>query len=226
MSEVSPLATRQNVVRRCLLLDSANVADVLDEHGLPTQTLSADFRPVSGARLAGFAFTLTGSTEVEQPGKDALKMEACSKVSPHEVTVWSGGGGGGAFLGELMAVGLREQGSEGAIVEGAVRDRKWLTAMGFPVFATQVVPAQSAGRCRVVAYAEPVLLPGAGDQRVRVDPGDLLFGDEDGVVVVPGGLVEEVLVDVEHLTREEERIRSALQGGLTLRQCLEEHGKV
>jgi len=213
-------------MERYRLVDSANVADVLDALGFHDQALDAAFARVSGAGFAGFAFTLQGESGDLPRVKDELKFEACSTVGPGEVTVWAGGSAGGCYLGELIAVGLRERGCQGAVVEGAVRDVRWLESAGFPVVATGRNPVQSMGHCRVVAYQVPILLPGTGGRDVRVHPGDLVRADEDGVVVVPAALVEQVLVEAERLTEQEHEIRAALAQGLSLAECQARHGKV
>lgn len=142
------------------------------------------------------------------------------------MTVWAGGGAGGAFLGELIAARLAEKGCSGALVEGAVRDVRWLRQMGFTAYSTEVSPVQSSGHCRIVAYQEPLQLPAAGGGLVKVEPGDFVLGDDDGVVVVPGDRVVEVLVEVEHLTERESAIREAMAGGLTLAESAARFGKL
>jgi 4-hydroxy-4-methyl-2-oxoglutarate aldolase len=222
----SVLVDRAALVERYRVVDSANIADVLDALGFHDQALGAAFGPVSGAGFAGFAFTLQGESGDLPRTKDELKFEACSSVGRGEVTVWAGGSAGGCYLGELIAVGLRERGCEGAVVEGAVRDVRWLEAAGFPVVATGRNPVQSMGHCRVVAYQTPILLPGAAGRDVEVHPGDLVRADEDGVVIVPAAVVEQVLEEAERLTDHEHEIRASLAEGLSLAECLARHGKV
>lgn len=219
-------ATRREIRERFLVTDTANVADVLDALGLREQALDTRFRPLSGTRVAGWAFTLLGSDVDVPPGKDALKFEACSQVGPDEVTVWAGSESGACFLGELIAVGLTERGCVGAIVHGGTRDLRWLDQHGFPVFGTYRSPLQSAGRWSVRAYQVDVRLPGATGGEVVVSPGDFVLGDEDGCIVVPSGVVEEVLVETERLTRHEIGIREALASGMSLAECLATYGKV
>jgi regulator of RNase E activity RraA len=217
---------RTSIRERFLAVDTSNVADVLDDLGMPHQGLSPDFRPESGTRLAGWAYTIRGQMAPYSGGGDPLKMEACAGIGPDEVSVWSGNGEGICYFGELIALGMAERGSVGAVVDGGVRDLRWLREHGFPVFATYRTPIQSIGRWRVTGWQEPVYVAGATSSRVTVRPGDFVLGDEDGCLVVPGDHVEEVLEAAEGLTRTEVAVREALRAGSSLAECLERFGHV
>jgi 4-hydroxy-4-methyl-2-oxoglutarate aldolase len=217
---------RSSIRERFLQVDTSNVADVLDDLGLPHQGLSPDFRPESGTRLAGWAYTIRGQMAPYSGSGDPLKMEACAGIGPDEISVWSGDGQGVCYFGELIALGMAERGSVGAVVDGGVRDLRWLREHQFPVFATYRTPIQSIGRWRVTAWQEPVYLAGATSQRVVVRPGDFLLADEDGCLVVPGDRIEEVLEAAEGLTRTEVAVREALRSGSSLSECLERFGHV
>jgi 4-hydroxy-4-methyl-2-oxoglutarate aldolase len=212
--------------RRFARIDTANVADVLDKRGLTQQGLSADFRPESGERLAGWAYTIIGQLAPFDGDGDPQKMEACQGIGPDEVSVWSGDGEGVCYFGELIALGMAERGSVGALVDGGVRDIKWLREHGFPVFATYRTPVQSIGRWQVRAAQQPAYLAGATSQRVTVHPGDFVLCDQDGGVVIPGDVVDEVLAEAERLTETEIAIRQALREGMSLAECLQKYGHV
>jgi regulator of RNase E activity RraA len=122
-----------------------------------------------------------------------------------DVAVWGG----------LMTAGAVVNGMEGAVLDGGVRDIEEIERdFGFPVFARSICPATTVGRFKTVAANEPVIV---GD--VTVNPGDLIVGDRDGVVVVPANLVEAVLKeaqDIESREREQTRLiretKSLLKG--------------
>jgi 4-hydroxy-4-methyl-2-oxoglutarate aldolase len=211
---------------RFLAVDTSNVADALDELGYSDQGLAAEFAALSGERLAGWAFTIAGAMIPYQGSGDPAKMEACSRVGPGEVTVWAGDGEGVCYFGELIALGLAERGSVGALVDGGVRDLKWLRDSGFPVFGRYRTPVQSIGRWRVTGSGQPVSLRGATTSRVTVRPGDFVLADADGAIIVPAEVVEATLERAEHLTRTEVKIREALARGLSLQECLEKFGHV
>ncbi|AYA26487.1 RraA family protein [Rhodococcus rhodochrous] len=212
--------------QRYLAVDTANVADVLDTLGLTNQGLAAEFAAVSGTRLAGWAYTIAGRMQYYEGGGDPMKMEACNGIGPDEISVWSGNGEGICYFGELIAVGMKEQGSVGALVDGGVRDVRWLNEHEIPVFARYHTSVQSIGRWQVTSYQESVSLRGATSTWVTVDPGDFVVADEDGAVVIPQQYIGRVLEEAERLTATEVKIREALAAGDSLSECLAKFGHV
>ncbi|MCZ3378412.1 RraA family protein [Rhizobium sp. AG207R] len=202
--------------------------DALDMINRPDQALHADFRPYpgDGGKVAGFAYTIRGQMSPYEGTGDAKKMEACQGISSDEVSVWSGDGQGICYFGELIGLGMKERGSVGAIVDGGIRDVRWLGQHKFPVFARYRTPTQSIGRWRVTAHQIPVYMRGATSEFVIVNPGDFLLGDDDGLVVVPADCLDEVLAKAEELTQKEILIRAELEKGLSLADALAKYGHV
>lgn len=217
---------REVLRMRYLEVDTANVADILDSRGHPDQALAADFAPRSGSRLAGWAYTINGEMSPGDEPTDPDKITACAGVGPGEITVWSGNGDGVCYFGELIALGMQQRGCAGAIVEGGIRDIAWLERAGFPVFATYRTPVQSIGRWHVTGHQRPVYLPGATVRRVTVRPGDFVLADEDGAIVIPSALCEEVLAEAERVTERERELRAALESGLSLRDTVDRYGPI
>src|SRR3984957_17566120 len=219
---------RDEIRKRFLNVDTSNVADVLDQMGMLDQGLSAEFRPFPAAagKLAGWAYTIRGQMVPYEGSGDAAKMEACQGVGPDEISVWSGDGAGICYFGELIALGMKERGCVGALVDGGIRDVRWLGEHKFPVYARYRTPVQSIGRWRVTGSQEQIYLRGATSERVGVHPGDFVLCDEDGGIVIPARYVTEVLDRSEELTRKEALIREAIARGMTLRQALDEFGHV
>ncbi|KAF1042062.1 RraA family protein [Xylophilus sp.] len=222
------LKTREAIRQRFLAVDTANVADVLDTLGYLDQGLAHDFAPYPGGavRLAGWAYTIRGQMTPYALGGDAAKMRACQGLSPGEVSVWSGDGKGICYFGELIAIGMKECGCAGSLVDGGIRDVRWIGELGFPVYARYRTPVQSIGRWQVTGHQIPVYLRGATSARVLVRPGDFILADEDGAIVIPAEAVDQTLARAEELTRTEHRIRAELGHGLTLAQALERYGHV
>jgi 4-hydroxy-4-methyl-2-oxoglutarate aldolase len=219
----------ETIRTRYLDVDTSNVADVLDELGLPDQALSEAFAPFpdGAGKLAGWAFTIQGAMAPSTiGGGDSAKMEACAAVGPDSVTVWGGGGVGVCFFGELIALEMKERGAVGALVDGGVRDLRWLGRHGFPVYARYRTPVQSLGRWKVTGWDRPVTLPGATSRLVTVSPGDFVLADGDGAIAIPAAAVEEVLERSEAIGRTEQQIRDELGQGLTLAEALEKFGHV
>jgi 4-hydroxy-4-methyl-2-oxoglutarate aldolase len=223
---VRDASERAEIRRRFQAVDASNVADALDAAGLTEQGLSASFRPESGSTIAGWAYTIRGQMVPFAGTGDLEKMRACAGIGPDDITVWSGDGDGICYFGELIALGMRERGCVGALVDGGVRDVRWLNEHGFPVFARYRTPVQSIGRWRVTGWQEPVYLAGATSSRVEVRPGDFVLGDADGCLVVPAERVDGILDEAERLTLTEVRIRESLAEGMSLAECLERYGHV
>lgn len=223
-------ANKDEIRQRYLAIDTSNVADVLDSLGYLDQGLSSDFAPFSTrperAKLAGWAYTIRGQMTPFPLGGDDDKMQACQGLSAGEISVWSGDGEGICYFGELIALGMKERGCVGAVVDGGIRDVRWIGQHGFPVFAKYRSPIQSIGRWKVNAWQVPVVLRGATSNFVSVKPGDFILGDDDGAIVIPAPLVEQVLAEAERLTATEVAIRTQLSEGLTLAEALAKYGHV
>jgi regulator of RNase E activity RraA len=153
-------------------------------------------------------------------------MQAVDGTGPGEVTVWSGEGRGVCFFGELIALGMKRRGCAGALVDGGMRDIGWIAKQLFPVYARYRTPVQSIGRWKVTAWQMPVDMPGATRKRVRVNPGDFVLADIDGVIVIPARVSAKVLAEAERLTKKEIRIRRELDRGASLEDVLDKYGHV
>ncbi|VVE09951.1 RraA family protein [Pandoraea terrigena] len=219
---------KADVRRRYLEVDTSNVGDALDELGYLDQGLAPEFSPypATAGRLAGWAYTIRGQMSPYELGGDAEKMRACQQLQPGDISVWSGDGEGICYFGELIAIGMKERGCAGALVDGGIRDVSWIGKQDFPVYARYRTPVQSIARWKVNAAQVPVFLRGATTKLVRVNPGDFVLADEDGAIVIPAKVVERVLVEAERLTEKEKAIRSDLETGLSLQAALDKYGHV
>jgi 4-hydroxy-4-methyl-2-oxoglutarate aldolase len=218
----------ESIRKRYLKVDTATVADVLDTLGLPSQGLAPEFAPYppSAGKMAGWAYTIRGKTTRYAASGDPWKMKAVDGVGKGEVTVWSGEGRGVCFFGELIALGMKRRGCAGALVDGGIRDIRWIARQRFPVYARYRTPVQSIGRWKVTAWQVPVDMPGATSRSVKVRPGDFVLADVDGAIVIPARAAEKVLVEAERLTNKEVRIRRELDRGATLEDVLAKYGHV
>jgi regulator of RNase E activity RraA len=220
---------REAVRGRFLEVGASGVADVLDQMGLPDQGLAPSFVPfpATAGPLAGWAFTIAGEmTPYSLEDGDPEKMAVCARLGPGDVSVWSGAARGVCLFGELIALGMRERGCVGALVDGGVRDVAWLGRHGFPVYARYRSAVQSIGRWRVTGSEAPVPMPGATVPSVEIRPGDFVLADEDGALVVPAAVVEPVLTRAEEMSAQEGRLREELRAGLSLSEALARYGHV
>jgi 4-hydroxy-4-methyl-2-oxoglutarate aldolase len=225
-STVPDVDYKSTTRERFLGVEAATVSDVLDDMGIRDQGLSPSIQAVTGSVVAGWAYTITGQSVPYDGGGDPKKMEACHGIGPDEVSVWSGNGTGVCYFGELIALGMAERGSTGTVIDGGLRDVSALREHGFTAFAAYKSAVQSIGRWRVTGFQVPVYLHGATSTWVKVNPGDFVLGDEDGAIVVPSDVVDQVLEAAEAMTETETRVRTSLREGMSLEQALEKYGHI
>jgi regulator of RNase E activity RraA len=121
---------------------------------------------------------------------------------------------------------MKERGSVGALIDGGIRDIRWIKEQAFSIFARYRTPVQSIGRWKVSAHQVPVKLRGATSRFVEIAPGDFILGDDDGVIIIPAAIVSDVLKEAEKLTQIEVQIRNELSNGLPLADALRKFGHV
>ena len=192
------------------------VADTLDKLGLWDQLLSPEIMPLQlHHKVAGPAYTAKGYPTVEV--NTGLGSRALHGLMPGNVAVWdtSGDGVTGAW-GALMSSSAISRGARGAIVDGGIRDTGQILEAGFPVWSRFRSAADARGRWTISDANVQVVVSG-----VIISPGDFVFADADGVVVIPSELVEEVLVKSEKLVQDEEEIRVAVSAGRPLSDLYE-----
>src|SRR5919204_2983782 len=169
----------------------AVVADCLDRLGARSQVLDPRIRPLTReTKLAGYAATVhcVEVSGVPESRADWYRgeLEAVDALQPGDVMVVSTCRG--SYWGELLATASRYRGARGLVADAWTRDTLALIELGFPTFAAGIHCADSLGRIDVDAVGVPIECGG-----VAVEPGDLVLGDHDGVVVVPAAHAEEVI---------------------------------
>lgn len=201
---------------------TAALTDILDARGLRTQTLPPSIRPLSpGTRLAGPAFTVLGRPAPDAPYDASLRkvLAMLGAIPPGHVGVYACRQDVAAHFGELSATSLAARGVAGCVLDGGCRDVDFIRTAGFPVFCAHVTPEDSTGRWELEATQVPVTI-GA----VRVEPGDWVVGDEDGVVVVPSAVAADVLQEAEEKAARESEIRAAVRDGMPPLEAYERYG--
>jgi 4-hydroxy-4-methyl-2-oxoglutarate aldolase len=212
------------LVERLSRLHPAVVADCLDRQGLRRQVLAPHIRPLTPTmRLAGFAATVhcIEVDAVPESRDDWYRNELASvdALQPGDVIIVSTCRG--SFWGELLATASRFRGALGVVADAYTRDTLALIAMGFPTFAAGIHCADSLGRIDVDAFAVPITCGG-----VDVEPGDLVLGDYDGVVIIPAALGEEIVARAEEKLSGENVVREKLAEGMPVSEAFRTYGVI
>ena len=216
----------EGISRRYQRLYTGAVADVLDELGLRNQALPHEIRPLSDdMKVAGFAFTLQGRASGDAAAatrEDYVKaLSKIDELPPFCVVVCEPGRDTDcAHWGELSSNAVRARGCQGVVVDGGVRDSGFIRRIRFPVFARYRTMVDAVGRWVPSCFQQPIQI-GA----VVVHPGDFVFGDMDGVLVVPRDLTNEVLERAEKVRRVEGQVRRELRAGTSAMETFEKYGK-
>jgi regulator of RNase E activity RraA len=193
-------------------LYSAVVCDALDSLGLRNQSPRVQLAPYSGESLLVGRCMTTRWTDMEQAVANPyeLELKAVDACQPDDVMICAASGSmQSALWGELLSTASRNTGCVGAIVDGAVRDVAKIRGMDFPVFARGTSPFDSQNRQRVIEFGVPVEIAG-----VRFCPGDLVFADLDGVVVVPREAEPEAIRRAWEKVHQENQVRDAIRAGM------------
>lgn len=194
--------TAQNLVERYSKLYCGLIYDVLEDMGYPYQILSHKIIPLrDDMKLVGPAFTIKGTAVCEKDHELRYKRLATIKEMRYPCVEVRDAGTpfNVALYGELSATTARAHGAVGAIVDGGIRDSAHLLSMDYPVFARYRNPVEAFGRWAMLDYQVPVLLHGELTNTVQVNPGDYIFGDADGVMVVPHTLTVRVIEECERV---------------------------
>lgn len=204
-------------------LNTAVLCDILDDLGYRNQAMDGGLYPLEEEyKLVGVARTVLAYDVYEQPTEAyATEIEAVDALRPGDIAVCVNKSCSNGFWGELMTNAAIARGARGAIIDGAIRDITQIKALRdeFKVFTRGRNPLDSKGRCLVAAYDCPVDCGG-----VRVCPGDLIFGDIDGIVVVPGEVAETCIEKAFEKIAGENLVRDALRSGMLLKDAFAKYG--
>jgi 4-hydroxy-4-methyl-2-oxoglutarate aldolase len=203
----------------------ASVCDILDEMGYRHQAMHQRLRPLlQDMNNCGFigrarTFHWVETDKIIENDPYGLEIEAMDSLTAGDVVVHSTDHNGtNAPWGELMSTVAKRKGVAGCVCDSQVRDCIRIIEMGFPVFYTGIRPLDSKGRGVVVGYDTPV---GCGD--VMVNPGDLVYADFDGIVVIPKVAEGEVFQRAKEKVDREGHSRRELLEGRSLREIYDKY---
>ena len=203
-------------------LFSAVLADVLDALSHRTSALPVDIRPLKPDwKIFGRAATLSAvAVQAEREKPYAVELACIDSLKPGDVLIaTTNGDRSSALWGELLSTSAHAHGARGAVIDGLTRDAAKILSMDFPVFAAGYSPLDSKGRLDALHFDRPIQVGAC-----TVDPGDFIFGDIDGVVVVPVRLADEAFSRALEKVSGENRVRIELARGRSAREVFEEYG--
>ena len=202
-------------VERAAKLDTATLSDALDKLGIAGQCYR--IKPRSGSfRMAGRAWTLLYGPAANPPGTVGDYID---DVPSGSVIVLDNGGRDNATVwGDILTEIAHRRGIAGTLIDGVCRDTPLCRELGYPVFSKDHWMRTGKDRVQVEATNVNVNI---GDARVQ--PGDIVRGDADGVIVIPKQHEAKVLDTAEEVERAEDAIREAVRGGMRLDEARKHH---
>ena len=229
---IKSMPSMEEMQERYLKSYSADIGDVMDKMGYGNQCMSLQIRPLrDDMKLCGPAFTIYGAQEPRydayfpNPKFDGFAQfhhfyKGCVIVLNAEKESQCG------HWGEMMSYGARAAGALGAVIDGGTRDKAGILRVdNFSCFARYTSPIESKKRWRCKDLDCPIYVSGTLTSQLLVRPGDWIFGDSDGVLVIPKEILFDVLVSVEELSSREELSREAFNEGLTIHEVFAKYGR-
>lgn len=200
------------------------LSDTLDAAGYRQQAMGPRIRPLDeegilvGRVRTGYYMEVFHVDPGENPY--LLEIKLIDDLKSGEIAVLGCGHSGRiAPWGELLTTAAMARGAAGCVTDGLVRDIRAIRKLGFPVFHGGIGPLDSKGRGKIMAIDVPIECGG-----VLVAPGDLLFGDADGIVVIPRQIEDEVIAAALEKVEGENLTRDALRRGETLAEVFARYG--
>jgi len=197
------------------------VGDILDTLGYYHQFLPPDIRPIKDdMTLAGRAMTVRVGDVYCLPEKPfGLMIEALDQLKEDEIYITGGGLQRSAYWGEIMTATARVRGAVGAVIHGWHRDTPQVLEQNWPVFSRGCWAQDSGVRTVVLDYRCRIEI---GD--VDINDGDIIFGDVDGVLVIPQMVANEVIEKALVKAAGEKTVRTAIEGGMSAAEAFAKHG--
>lgn len=202
-------------------LFTAVVGDVMDKLGLLHQFLPPRLQPLRDDMVVigrampvleadVFTETISTSNNPAMAKPFGLMLEALDDLKTNEIYICTGGSPRYALWGELMSTRAMKLGAAGAVVDGYSRDTFGILQLGFPTFSSGRYAQDQGPRGKVLDFRLPIEIEG-----IRINPGDIIFGDIDGVIVVPQEAETDVFMKAIEKARGEKLVRKAIEDGMS-----------
>ena len=205
-------------------VEVASVSDAIEQITGKRMYMSHHMQPIFTAKFAGFARTVQLKKDEGNKDPEALTgmLEAIDQGSVDSVYVMVLEDGEDiAGMGGLMGTAMAARGYTGAVIDGGVRDVAYLRKIGFPVFATGIVPSTSVRHYRFAGAQIPVVCNG-----VPVNPGDIVVADSDGVAVVPRAQAQPVLTLAQQMDYKEHSMYAVIEQMKSIVEAVKKFGRL
>ena len=207
-------------------LFTALVGDVLDKLGYQHQFLSPGLKPivktgrampVLEADVFGESLKDTNNPLMEKPF--GIMFEALDSLKENEVYICTGSSNPYALWGGLMSTRAIKLGAAGAVVNGYSRDTNEIEKLNFPTFSVGTYAQDQGPRGKVVDYNIPIEIDG-----IRINPGDIVYGDRDGVLIIPKEIEKKAFEGAIEKARGEQLVKKALENGMSTVDAFDKFG--
>src|SRR5581483_11888655 len=197
------------------------VGDILDDLGFTHQFLSQPIQPMrEEMKLAGRAMPVLMIDVFGKQKQPFGKLtEALDRLRPGEIYLASGGEMRCAYWGEILTATAKKRGAVGAVINGFHRDTPKVLEQNWPVFSRGRFAQDSGVRTQVVDYRCQIEIG-----QVTVQPGELIFADLDGVLIVPRKVETEVIEKALNKARGEKLVRKEIEGGMSSTDAFRKYG--
>lgn len=197
------------------------LGDILDEKGYRHQFLPQNIRPLrDDMKIAGKAMTVLMIDVFGVQEKPFGRLCEClDQIQPNEIYVAVGGTKRCAYWGELLTAAAKARGGNGAVVDGWHRDTPQVLEQNWPVFSNGCYAQDSSVRTQVVDFRCQIEIG-----QVTINDGDYIFGDVDGVLVIPKEIAAEVAEEALEKASKEKALRRAVEGGMSVTEAFEKFG--
>ncbi|MFY9910450.1 MAG: RraA family protein [Candidatus Sulfotelmatobacter sp.] len=220
----NPSQSQTNLIADFRRVEVASVSDALEQLTGKRMYMSHHMRPLFTAKFAGFARTvlLKKDEGVTDPAALNGMLQAIDDGSADSVYVMKVEDGEDiAGMGGLMGTAMNARGYAGAVIDGGVRDVAYLRKIGFPVYATGIVPSTSVHHYRFGGSQIPITCDG-----VPVNAGDIVAADSDGVVVVPRDDAEKVLALAQQMDFKEHSMYAVIEQMKSIVEAVKKFGRI
>lgn len=205
-------------------VEVASVSDALEQIAGKKMYMSHRMTPIFTSKFAGFARTVQLKKDEGNTDPAALSgmLDAIDQGSPDSVYVMAVEDGADiAGMGGLMGTAMASRGYSGAVIDGGVRDVAYLRKIGFPVFATGIVPSTSVHHYKFGGAQIAITCDG-----VTVNPGDIVVADSDGVAVVPRAQAAAVLALAQQMDYKEHSMYAVIEQLKSIQAAVKKFGRL